>query len=107
MGLRRAGYSVDVVGNATEARQLLEGQPYALVIADWRLPDGNGIDLGGKLMERHSAIHVAIMTGAELSRVEGEECGKCQFDVVNKPFLPQQIIDLVRERIKSQAKASA
>ena len=45
MGLRRAGYSVDVIGNATEARQLLEGQPYALVIADWRLPDGNGIDL--------------------------------------------------------------
>ena len=54
MGLRRAGYSVDVVGNATEARQLLEGQPYALVIADWRLPDGNGIDLADDAARRRA-----------------------------------------------------
>jgi FixJ family two-component response regulator len=47
------------------------------------------------------------MTGGELSEFEEYECRKGQFDVVNKPFLPQQIIDLVRERIKTQARVSA
>ena len=35
MGLRRAGYTVDVAGNAAEARQLLATQSYGVVVADW------------------------------------------------------------------------
>jgi DNA-binding response OmpR family regulator len=45
LGLRRAGYQVDVAASAAEAQQLIEAQSYALVLADWQLPDGNGIDL--------------------------------------------------------------
>ncbi len=45
VGLRRAGYAVDGAAKATEAQRLLEAQSYALVIVDWQLPDGNGIDL--------------------------------------------------------------
>src|ERR1051325_6789298 len=45
LGLRRAGYQVDIAASAAEAQQLIEAQSYALVLADWQLPDGNGIDL--------------------------------------------------------------
>ena len=45
LGLRRAGYTVDVAATAADAVQRLEQKQYALLIADWRLPDGNGIDL--------------------------------------------------------------
>jgi hypothetical protein len=47
------------------------------------------------------------MTGAELSRSEENESRDLKFDVVKKPFLPQQIIGLIRERIAKQARASA
>jgi DNA-binding response OmpR family regulator len=36
------GYGVDVAKTVAEAYRYLDGNSYALVIADWRLPDGDG-----------------------------------------------------------------
>jgi DNA-binding response OmpR family regulator len=44
LSLRGAGYSVDAVATVAEANQRLQAMIYGLVIADWRLPDGNGAD---------------------------------------------------------------
>jgi two-component system cell cycle response regulator CpdR len=43
--LQAAGYTVDAVDTAAEANRRLAAATYSLLIADWRLPDGNGIDL--------------------------------------------------------------
>ena len=48
LGLRRAGYPVEVAGSVAGADELLQQKRYELVIADWRLPDGNGIDLADR-----------------------------------------------------------
>ena len=40
--LRGSGYAVDAARTAKEAWAYLDAQRYALVIADWRLPDGDG-----------------------------------------------------------------
>lgn len=50
LGLRGAGYPVDAVATAAEANQRLQSMRYALVIAGWRLPDGNGIDLADQAL---------------------------------------------------------
>lgn len=100
-------WNVSTAQSLGEAETISSSNKINFALLDLLLPDGNGIDLGAKLTERHLGIHVAIMTGADLSRTEGEECRKWKFDIVNKPFLPQQVIDLVRERIRSQARASA
>jgi ATP-dependent Clp protease ATP-binding subunit ClpA/CheY-like chemotaxis protein len=77
-------------------------------LLDLLLPDGNGMELGTKLVGQQPGIHIAIMTGAQLTRGEEEDCRQAQFDIVTKPFLPQEIISLVRERVlKTQARASA
>jgi DNA-binding response OmpR family regulator len=43
--LRREGYAVDSVATAGAATTCLESIPYALVMADRVLPDGDGIDI--------------------------------------------------------------
>ena len=40
--LTTVGYTVNVAGTAAEAWRLLAKHSYALVIADWKLPDGDG-----------------------------------------------------------------
>jgi CheY-like chemotaxis protein len=100
-------WNVSTAQSVAEAETISSSHGIDFALLDLLLPDGNGIDLGAKLVQQQTGLHVAIMTGGELSRAEGDECRKRSFDVVNKPFLPQQLIDLVRERIKSQAKASA
>src|ERR1700736_329549 len=43
--LRGEGYNVDSVATAGAASTCLAAIPYALVIADWVLPDGDGFDI--------------------------------------------------------------
>ena len=53
--LRGKGYEIDSAGTACDAKDRLASQTYDLVIADWKLPDGDGrviadwaIELGAK-----------------------------------------------------------
>jgi DNA-binding response OmpR family regulator len=43
IALRGEGYEVDVAATAAEAWACLDAHCYALVITDWRLPDGDGM----------------------------------------------------------------
>jgi ATP-dependent Clp protease ATP-binding subunit ClpA/CheY-like chemotaxis protein len=99
-------WNVHTAQSVEETAAISAAHTIDFALLDLLLPDGNGLDLGTKLMEQQPGIHVAIMTGAELSRVEGDECKKYMFDVVDKPFLPQQIIDLVRQFVRPR-RASA
>jgi DNA-binding response OmpR family regulator len=44
-GLRRDGHAVDVATRATEADVKLRSAGYDLVVLDWNLPDGSGLEL--------------------------------------------------------------
>ena len=59
--LRIEGYSVDTVATAGAATTCLKTIPYALVIADWVLPDGDGIDVADAAAELGS--HTLVITG--------------------------------------------
>lgn len=48
-GLRRQGHAVDVAGSASEAELKLVSSSYDLVLLDWNLPDGPGVDLCRRL----------------------------------------------------------
>src|SRR3954463_16169927 len=43
--LRGEGYAVDSVATAAAATTCLEAMFYELVVADWVLPDGDGVDV--------------------------------------------------------------
>jgi CheY-like chemotaxis protein len=92
-------WGVSTAQSVAEAEGIRSTPAIDFALLDLILPDGNGIDLGAKLREQEPAIHVAIMTGGELTTDEENECRKYRFDIVNKPFLPQQIVSLVRERV--------
>ena len=100
-------WKMSTAQSVAEAERVGSGNTIDFALLDLILPDGNGIDLGAKLTERHPGIHVAIMTGGELTTAEENECKKYRFDIVNKPFLPQQIVSLVHERVITISQVSA
>jgi two-component system OmpR family response regulator len=59
--LMAAGYAVDVAETASIAGARLASTTYALVLADWRLPDGDGIELADRAAE--AGASTAIMSG--------------------------------------------
>jgi CheY-like chemotaxis protein len=91
--LSTVGYAVDVAMRAAEGWARLAGQSYALVIADWRLPDGDGsvvadgaaelgsktfllsgyvLDMPPEVREGHQCMMKPVRIGALLSRVSDE-----------------------------------
>lgn len=95
LGLRRARYTVDVAATATEARQLIEAQSYALVIADWMLPDGNGIDLADRALERHAKT--LIISGYLFGLPAG---AARRHRLLRKPFSIDDLVAAVQNRME-------
>ncbi|HMN72646.1 MAG TPA: response regulator transcription factor [Rhodoblastus sp.] len=87
-GLRRAlearieGLEVIVAAGATEARQMLAADAsIALVLADYRLVDGDGFELIAGLRASHAAVAVGLLCGeptqalaAEVRAIGGVAC---------------------------------
>src|SRR3954454_19573065 len=95
LGLRRARYTVDVAATATEARQLIEAQSYALVIADWMLPDGNGIDIADRALEHRAKT--LIISGYLFGLPAG---AARRHRLLKKPFSTDALVVAVQNRLK-------
>lgn len=93
-GLRRAGYTVDVAATATEAQQLMQAQSYALVITDWRLPDGNGIDLADAAVKRRAKTLIISGYLFGLPAGAAERHG-----MLTKPITVYDLVAAVQHRI--------
>jgi DNA-binding NtrC family response regulator len=52
------GYTADLAATAADARLRLEAMRYDLVIADWRLPDGDGLMIVNDAADRGSKTMV-------------------------------------------------
>lgn len=94
LGLRRAGYPVDVASTAGEAQQRLNGQGYALMIADWSLLDGNGIDLADRAAKLR--VKTIIISGYIFSLPAG---AADRHGLLTKPISIYNLVAAVQNRI--------
>jgi two-component system OmpR family response regulator len=88
--MRHAGYGVDTVSNGRDALQILQREPYDLVILDLGLPKMDGLSVLRQLRAGNQAVPVMILTAREGvdDRVKGLDLGAD--DYLTKPFnLPE------------------
>ncbi len=89
-----AGYEVDVIGTMIGGAELLGSGSYDLVIADGRLPDGNGMAVAEKAGE--AGAKALIITGYALS-LPGELLAR--YEVLLKPVRARELIEAVKRMI--------
>jgi DNA-binding response OmpR family regulator len=94
IALRGLGYSVDAAATAAEANRRLDAQPYALVIADWRLPDGDGTELADRALSLRA--QTLIMSGY-LFGLPAEV--RDRHDTLMKPARTYEVIAAVHRKI--------
>ncbi|HEV8030647.1 MAG TPA: response regulator [Stellaceae bacterium] len=76
IALLGAGYAVDFATTAAEAWRHLAAHRYAMVLSDWRLPDGDGsvIADGGAELGAKTFIMSGFLPEMPLDRREGHQC---------------------------------
>lgn len=96
--LENEGYAVEVARSIADARRALTG-PVDVMLLDWRLPDGEGIDLL-KELRRTSDLPVLMVTARVevIDRVLGLEIGAD--DYVTKPVEPRELLARLRARLR-------
>lgn len=91
-GLGRAGYEVDAVSSAADARDALSGIRYAAMILDLGLPDEDGLAVLTALRRGSDPLPVIVLTarGGLQDRVGGLRSGADDYLV--KPFALEELV---------------
>jgi DNA-binding response OmpR family regulator len=92
--LSGAGYGVDMAATAAAAVMLLSSTRYGLVIADWLLPDGDGIYIADRALALGSKT--VIITGHLPDLPPGT--GR-RHRLLSKPVKPTELLAVVRDMI--------
>jgi len=97
--LRRQGYRTITAGSRQAALAALDGDPLALIIADLRLADGDGLDVVRAARARQRLPPVIVVTGfaSEPSRRAALDAGATAY--LAKPFSTSALTSLIREAL--------
>src|ERR1051325_4273253 len=95
--LRGEGYATDSVAAAGAAYTCMKSIAYAVVIADWLLPDGNGGEVADAAVS--GGAKTLIITDPDLSFPDGTDR---RHELVPKRFAPGALLDGVRRALSSK-----
>jgi two-component system chemotaxis response regulator CheY len=98
--LKELGYEVSEAANGREALEVMEGEKAVvkLVLADWNMPEVNGLELLKRLRqmpELSSLVVVMVTTETELTQMAAAlEAGANEY--VMKPFTKEILVEKLR-----------
>lgn len=93
--LTREGYNVDVALSAQEALKKVRSNGFDVVIADWKMPEIDGIEIAKKVKEEHPDTVVIMITGYPSVESSIKALRSGVYDYVPKPFTPEELSDAV------------
>lgn len=95
LALARARCTARIAATAGQARQLLDNEPFDLLLLDVGLPDTDGFEFLKTLRQQHS-LPVIMLTAQdeETDRILGLELGAD--DYIGKPFSPRELAARVK-----------
>lgn len=97
MGLTQLGYLVEQAANITEACALIRRNQYSLVLSDYEMPDGTGLDLLAYVTESCPHLPVVLLTGHDDMPLAREAIAIGASDFLTKPFELRQVARVIEQ----------
>jgi ATP-dependent Clp protease ATP-binding subunit ClpA/ActR/RegA family two-component response regulator len=101
--MAQSGWKLLTAETAEQGRELVRKHRPSVALLDYALPDGNGVELGVSLRQLAPGIPVIIMSGAELPGKDQSVCEENDFQILQKPFLANEITNQIRGRLNSDS----
>ncbi|MDE7217529.1 MAG: homeostatic response regulator transcription factor HsrA [Helicobacter sp.] len=99
-GLAELNYQADVAENLKDGEYYISIRNYDLVLTDWRLPDGNGIDIIMPVKGKSPRTAVVILSDREDKESEIEALRAGADDYIKKPFDFDVLVARIEARLR-------
>lgn len=98
--LTSENYLSDLAPSLSEARHFLKISKYDMIILDWELPDGKGVDLARDLRRNGDSIPILMLTGRSsvIDKSTGLDIGAD--DYLTKPFELPELLARIRSLLR-------
>ncbi len=101
-------YRATVAGSAAEAATVLTQHPFALIVLDLVLPDGDGRALLREIRATVAAtVPVFVLSGVDRQSIKDECLALGAQRYFNKPFNPETIVNQIHAELTAPADAQA
>lgn len=103
MLLRKERYICDVSHNVAQAQALYDQNSYQLILMDWNLPDGDGVEMLKRVRAYGDKVSVIMLSGRESidERVEALDAGAD--DYLCKPYSNIELLARVRALLRRES----
>jgi len=102
--LAQKGYNVDIALSAQEALKKVKDNGFNVVIADWKMPEIDGIEIAKRIKKENPDTVVIMITGYPSIETSIKALRSGISDYVPKPFTPDELSDAV---VRALAKGHA
>ena len=100
--LRSSGFRVLESGTVAEALRVAGAvSPIHLLLTDFSLPDGDGLDLAHRFRVLHPQAAILLVSGSVAERSD-KDYGLERFAMMGKPFLLSELLDKIRACLADQ-----
>jgi DNA-binding NtrC family response regulator len=97
------GLDVDVAEDGQKALQMLEKQPYSILVTDLRMPKLGGLKLMEQIIERRIPVTVIVTTGHGGVEEAVQAMRMGAYDFLTKPADPQHLVLMVQRALRERA----
>lgn len=96
------GYAVKSASSGEEGLQLMDKEPFDLILLDIKMPDMDGIEVLKRIKERWTDAKVIMITGYGSVETAVKSLKLGAFNYIEKPFSPDTLLMAVKEAFKNE-----
>src|ERR1700743_2388118 len=100
--VQKNGHEIIAVSNTKAGLKLLEEKTYDLLLLDYRLPDGTGLDVLADIRERGKLVPAIMMTSLNDVRTAGKAIRAGAFDFITKPVNPDELLMIMHAALNDK-----
>jgi DNA-binding NtrC family response regulator len=99
--LEKNGYQVETCEEGTQALERIAQHTFDIVVTDIRMEPVDGIKVLEAALKKNPRTKVIIITGYATVEIAREALSKGAFDVIAKPFRPNDLREVIRKAVRA------
>jgi len=99
--LTKIGCQVEVFEDSKEALKRIDEKAFDIIVTDIMMADVNGIQLLDYVQKKSIRTKVIMITGYATEALAREAMAKGAFDIISKPFRPNDLREVIAKAAKA------